>query len=105
MTSVEMMDGDDVFVTLEMADQSVRRVPAVIPPTPLLLLVLVVLLFKTADFIVVVFVIDDSVAADDTVTGLLLLLMEDLFGFLDDLLVTEIPLPLLPMMEVVLLLS
>lgn len=95
-----MDDGvDGVFVTLEMADQSVRRVPAVIPPTPLLLLL--VLLFKTEDFIVVVFVIDDSVAADDTVTGLLLL-MEDLFAFLDDLLVTEIPLPLL-MMEVVLL--
>ncbi len=99
-----MMDGGvEVFVTLEMADQSVRRVTAVIPaPTPLLLLLLVVvLLFKTEDFIVVVFVIDDSVAADDTVTGLLLLI-EDLFAFLDDLLVTEIPLPLL-MMEVVLL--
>ena len=96
-----MIDGGvEVFVTLEMADQSVRRVTAVIPaPTPLLLVLVVVLLFKTADFIVVVFVIDDSVAADDTVTGLLL---EDLFGFLDDLLVTEIPLPLL-MMEVVLL--
>ena len=91
-------DGVDVFVTLEMADQSVRRVPAVIPPTPLLLLL--VLLFKTADFIVVVFVIDDSVAADATVTG-------DLFAFLDDLLVTEIPLPallLIMLMKVVLLL-
>ena len=96
-------DGVDVFVTLEMADQSVRRVPAVIPPTPLLLLL--VLLFKTADFIVVVFVIDDSVAADATVTGLLT--MGDLFAFLDDLLVTEIPLPallLIMLMEVVLLL-